>query len=205
MNGLLPADHPGYGGRIGPNAVIQLGHAVSALLQPAAAADLYDTAGLGPLLDAPPEEMIDQDVPAALFQTLWQLFPDQAPLLAADAGRRTADYVIANRIPRIARRVFLVAPRQVGTWLLLKAISRNAWTFVGSGKCETHFGRPSLISITDNPLMMPECIWNTAVFERLFDRLVAQGTRVLHTANDGNHPRICEFKILLPVPSGSAR
>lgn len=197
MDGAFPADHARCSGKIGPNSVIQLGHAVAARLSREAAADLYCAAGIGPMLHAPPEDMIDEQIPAALFQTLWQMFPHQAPSLAAHAGRRTADYVIENRIPGIARRMFAVAPRQIGTWLLLKAISRNAWTFVGSGRCETRFGRPSLISITDNPLIMPDCIWHLAVFERLFDRLVARGTRVVHRAHTMKDPRVCEFEVVL--------
>ena len=199
MDGALLSDHVGNNGKIGPNAVIQLGHVVRGMLGPAAATDLYRAAAISSLLDDPPEKMVDEQVPAVLFQTLWQMFPDQAPMLAADAGRRTADYVVANRIPRMARHIFALSPRQIGTWLLLKAIARNAWTFVGSGKCETQFGHPCLISITDNPLKTPDCIWHTAVFERLFDQLVASGARVLHTAHQGQDARICTFEVVLPV------
>lgn len=186
-------------GRIGPNSVVQLGHAVTDRFGREAAERLYRMAGQLELLREPPADMIDEALPARLFKALWRAHPDAAPELAADAGRRTADYVIANRLPRAARIVFAIAPRAIGARLLLKAVARNAWTFVGSGRCETQFGRPILISIRDNPLIMPDCAWHAAVFERLFERLVARGARVRHTGCCRLGARSCRFEILLPL------
>lgn len=202
MDGALlddrPADSAGVG-RIGPNAVIQLGHAVTDRLGRDAAERLYGAAGQLDLLREPPEGMVDEALPARLFAVLWQMHPDSASELAWDAGRRTADYVIARRIPLAARLVFAIAPRQIGTRLLLQAIARNAWTFAGSGQCETTIGECPSITITNNPLIMPGGLWHAAVLQRLFERLVASGTEVRHTSGSDRQTRHCRFDIVVPI------
>ncbi len=160
---------------------------------------VFTRAGYPELLDAAPDEMVDEAVPAALFRALWQVLPaESARRVAVEAGRRTADYVIANRIPAAARLALRLAPRALGARLLLRAIERNAWTFAGSGRCETAARPTYAISIADNPLRMPGCVWHRAVFARLFDRLTAPGAAVVHAACGGTGGA-CRFEIHLPT------
>lgn len=196
MDGAGGAEAPQ--GLIGPNAVVQLGHAVAGHLGPDAAMRLFRAAGLAELLVEPPRAMIDEALPARLFETLWQLHPDTAHAHAAEAGRRTADYVIAHRIPQLAQKVLRLSPRSLGARLLLQAIRKNAWTFAGSGRCAVTGRPPFVITIEDNPLVMPECAWHAAVFKRLFDRLIQPGTSVelLSCSNQGAPS--CQFGISLP-------
>ena len=100
--------------------------------------------------------------------------------MARDAGRRTAEYVIANRIPRLAALLIGFLPRPFGRRLLLSAIRRNSWTFAGSGECGIlpHAGG---ISIAGNPLSMPGGIWHVGVLETMFRELVASVT-IRHVA-----------------------
>ena len=128
-------------GLVGPNAVIQLAAALRAApgaIEPAER--VFASAGALRMLRVPPDAMIDEAIPARLFEALWrELPPEQAARIAHDAGRRTGAYVLANRIPAIARCVLCARCRPA--WpapLLLKAISRNAWTFAGSGICRSH-------------------------------------------------------------------
>ena len=190
---------PGPTGEVGPNAVIQLGHAVEARLGRAAASCLFRAADLSDLLATPPQRMIDQAIPTRLFGALWSLFPDEAADMAQDAGRRTADYIIANRIPRIAKLVFAIAPRRVRTRLLIHAIARNAWTFVGSGGFEAKAAQAIMLEIADNPMTMPGCAWHAAVFQRLFERLVAPGTEVRLVSGDAPGERH-RFHVTHPNP-----
>lgn len=185
------------GGRVGPNAVIRLGEAMIAIAGRPAAERLYAEAGVPELLDAPPAEMIDETVPARLFDVLWRDWPaEHAGRVSREAGRLTADYVYANRIPRIARTVLPVLPRWAASRLLLSAIERSAWTFAGSGACRT--GPGLTVTIGANPLAMPGCVWHRAVFARLFERLVAPGTRVEQTACCLDGAPACRFVIHLP-------
>lgn len=185
-------------GKIGPNSVIQLGETVIERLGREAARALYRHAQIPHLLDDPPDKMIEESVPAALFKSLWQVFPGEAKRLADEAGQRTADYIIAHRIPGFAQKILRFCPKSWGARLLLKSIKQNAWTFAGSGQCDIKLGRTFLISIRDNPLAMPECAWHRAVLERLFDRLVAKGADVRHVACCSKGAKACRFEIALP-------
>jgi divinyl protochlorophyllide a 8-vinyl-reductase len=166
-------------GRIGPNAVLQLRTVLLEQEGRAAAERLFTAAGQAEALDDPPSDMVDQAVPAALFSALFRLYPrDRAIGIAEEAGRRVADYVIANRIPAPAVRLLSVLPPILAAPMLFQAIERNAWTFAGSGLCTARAEKSPQIEIHGNPLKMPGSVWHRAVFERLFRRLVCAGTRV---------------------------
>jgi len=186
-------------GKVGPNAVIQLGAAMTARLGREAAEALYDKAGVGGLLDNPPAEMIDQAIPAHMMDVLRREWPADADPVLRDAGERTADYVIANRIPGFAKILLRALPPKPAARLLMIAIRKNAWTFAGSGRCETAARPHLLISIKDNPLAMPDCPWHTAVLARLFQRLAASGTRVEHRACCRAGAEACRFEIRVPT------
>lgn len=184
--------------RVGPNAVIQLANALRDRQGSAEARRFFDRHGLADLFDDPPGDMIDQSIPATLMRSLWNDYDHRtAAATAADAGRRTADYIIAHRIPRIARTVFHATPRGIGARLLLAAIERHAWTFAGSGVCETSRTVPFLISIRDNPLALPQCCWHVAVFERLFRRLISGNAVVRHVGCHLDRGGACTFEIEL--------
>jgi divinyl protochlorophyllide a 8-vinyl-reductase len=196
MDGGAPL-HAAAPGRIGPNAVIQLGHALIAIAGERRASEVFREAGHLPLLAAPPEEMVDERLPAALFAALWRALPDEiAARVADDAGRRTADYVMGNRIPRPAQLVLCHLPGRLGARMLLDAVRRNAWTFAGSGVCAVPVpGR--VIEISGNPLVMPGCVWHRAVFTRLFRAMVSPHARVRHAACCGEGAPACRFEISL--------
>lgn len=183
-------------GLVGPNAVIQLAAALRDLMGPGAGERVFAQTGYPALFEQPPDEMTDQAIASALLNGVWDtLPPDQAAIVAAEAGRRTADYVIANRIPRPAKVLLRWLPRPISARMLLKAIQRNAWTFAGSGICETETSPRYLISIRENPLAMPDCVWHRAVFERLFRRLVSARTRVRHPSCCRNGDASCRFEL----------
>lgn len=184
--------------RVGPNAVIQLSNALQSAIGAEATRTFFARQGHVNIFDHPPEEMIEEDIPAALARALWSEFPPEtARHVAMDAGQRTADYIIANRIPGAARIVLRIVPARLGANLLLKAIERHAWTFAGSGKCETANTPRHLISIRDNPLALPDCCWHVAVFERLFRRMVSRDAVVRHVSCRLDGKADCTFEIEL--------
>jgi len=159
---------------VGPNAVIQLGKALDHLLGRPTTQKVFLEGGHPDLLSDPPRDMIHETIPASLMAGLWKtLNPDDAKAVASDAGWRTADYVIANRIPRPVKWLLSCAPRPLGARLLLNAIRRNAWTFCGSGLCRIEHAPTLAVVLVGNPLPTPEGTWHVAVFERLFQRLVS--------------------------------
>ncbi len=183
-------------GRVGPNAVIQLAHALGDMSGPVSQRVVFERAGFRHLLDALPAEMIDEAIPAMLIAALWRVVPpEEAAAVAREAGRRTAQYILANRIPRFARVVLKALPATFAAPLLLKAIQKSAWTFAGSGVCTTEPGRPAVITIQSNPLAMPDCAWHQGVFECLFGALVSKRTRATHSACCAAGQAHCRFEL----------
>lgn len=174
-------------GAIGPNAVIQVGRALSALYGSDVAQLLYRAAGLTRYFAAPPHEMLDEREPAALFAAVRQALPAQeADRVLAEAGRRTALYILEHRIPPFARKMLPVLPPGLSSRLLVAAISRHAWTFVGSGRFDGRvkgWRRPVVkLSIAANPLASPGCPWHGAIFQYLFGELCGGGVSLQHEA-----------------------
>jgi divinyl protochlorophyllide a 8-vinyl-reductase len=123
--------------------------------------------------------MVDEAVPAALFDALWRLHPDDAPRLAVEAGRRVADYVIANRIPRAARALLSRLPDALSARLLLGAIRRASWTFAGSGRCAVAVPGGALV-LDANPIPMPGAAWHAAVLDRMAGAFLRPERRIVH-------------------------
>lgn len=121
-------------------------------------------------------EMIPEQDAARLHRQLRFEEPELAPCLAAEAGRLTADYILANRIPKPVQMLLRVLPARPSAKLLSTAIARHAWTFAGSGRFEVQ--TPWSFEIIDNPIVCndhcPHCIchWHAAVFAQLYRVLV---------------------------------
>jgi divinyl protochlorophyllide a 8-vinyl-reductase len=118
-----------------------------------------------------------------------------------DAGRRTADYLLANRIPKPVQAVLKLLPPRMAAMILVSAIRRNAWTFAGSGVFGAHSGAPTIFEIRGNPLCAgetspaPVCAWHAAVFERLFQKLVSRRARVTETECEASGADCCRFVV----------
>jgi divinyl protochlorophyllide a 8-vinyl-reductase len=191
-------------GLVGPNSVIQLAHALRELAGEGAAREVFAQAGLSGLLDHLPDEMVDERLPARLFDALWRALPGlTAGAVAVDAGRRTARYILEHRIPRPAQRVLRWLPSPLARRLLLMAIQKHAWTFAGSGRCATRWGSPAVIEIEGNTLSMPGCVWHVAVFETLFDGLGRGRTRVEHPLCHAAGDAVCRFEVHFGVTPNS--
>lgn len=184
--------------RIGPNSVTQLQAALLDHHGSTMCRHVFEMAGQSERLADPPSRMVDEAVPRALFAALWNTLPGaDAALIAAEAGRRTADYVMANRIPAPVRLLLKVLPKQLSAPLLVSAIEKNAWTFAGSGSVSARAGPTILIEIKDNPLAMPDCPWHGAVFDRLFGTLVAPVKSMEHARCCHRGDAVCRFELHL--------
>ena len=121
--------------RIGPNAIWRLAEAVRDMEGREAADRLFGEAGLPWTLDNLPADMVDErtvfDLHRALARTRER---EHAIALAADAGRRTAHYLLENRIPRWTHPVLRTLPAQIALPILAKAMAAHAWTFAGSAR-----------------------------------------------------------------------
>jgi divinyl protochlorophyllide a 8-vinyl-reductase len=169
-----PGTHPPA--LIGPNAVLQT---VAVMEERLGAAD---TGAI--LLDAQihampcGEHMIPEIQALRLHRWLALHEPMGCFLIAEEAGRRTADYIIANRIPPAAVWLLRHLPAMLAAPLLMAAIRKHAWTFIGAGVFAPAGAWDFTIDRTaaEDTIPLPDSLfhWYAAVFTRLYAELVAK-------------------------------
>jgi divinyl protochlorophyllide a 8-vinyl-reductase len=187
--------------RIGPNAVTRLAEALAAVGGAGAARAIFARAGLVHRLVSPPERMVEEREVVALHAALRAMLPQaQAEAVARDAGRRTADYLLAHRIPAVMRIVLPRLPARLAAWVLLEAIGRHAWTFAGSGRFARLAGLPVRFTIAGGPLARGApagalaCAYYAATFEGLFRALVHPAARVAEIDCESEGAPACLFE-----------
>ena len=189
-------------GRIGPNAIIRVAEVLPGRVGAAATQRLFEAAGLAHYLREPPGSMVDEAQVRRLHEILrrelgWTL----AGEIAREAGTRTARYLLAHRIPRPVQVLLKLLPAPLAARALLSAITRHAWTFVGSGEFGARPGRPVILTIRRNPMCVglqadvPSCDFYRATFEGLFEALVHPGARVVETACAAQGAPACVFEV----------
>ncbi len=177
----VQAGHPAQGGGgealIGPNAILQMIPVLESAGGSRLVQKVLATAGLDRLPDG--QTMIPQIDAARMHQAMRACCPVwQADAIAQEAGTRTADYILACRIPKPAQRVLKMLPARWAAPILARAIAKHAWTFAGSGQFRVL--SPWRFEIRDNPIVQGEraphtlCMWHAAVFQRLYQVLVAR-------------------------------
>ncbi|WP_119166292.1 bacteriochlorophyll 4-vinyl reductase [Algihabitans albus] len=190
------------GARIGPNSLIQVASALEVTVGAERTALLFAGAGLSHRLAVPPQSLVPELEAVRLHGHLRRsLGLRTAQAVAREAGRRTADYLLAHRIPRVAQIALRLLPRRLASHLLVKAIGRNAWTFVGSGVFVGRGGRPARLAVFDGPLCRgvtadsPLCDYYTATFERLFRKLVDADAYGVEIDCQASGAQVCRFEI----------
>jgi len=209
--------------QIGPNAILQLLAALGARFGEAARKDLLERAGLARYLATPPEAMIPQAEVIAAYESLVSCYPfEQAEALAAEAGARTADYLLAKRIPKAVQWLLKLLPAPLAARVLFGAIGAHAWTFAGSARfsyaflsgragagggvafslqgCVLGGGPPDAWPNSSKPVLaeFPMCVFYHATFSRLGWTLISPKVCVLETACVSDGAPACEFLLSWP-------
>ena len=193
-------------GRIGPNAITRVAEVLPVRVGRTTTAQVFEAAGLAHYLHEPPQAMVDETEVRRLHGVLRATLGDaEARAVARAAGTRTADYLLAHRIPRPVQRLLKLLPAPLAARVLLAAITRHAWTFAGSGqfsaRCAWRQGPPVVLTIRGNPLCKglataaPACDYYAATFERLFRVLVQAHSQVREVACEACGDRECRFEI----------
>jgi divinyl protochlorophyllide a 8-vinyl-reductase len=160
---------------IGPNAVLQAVAVMEERLGHAETAAILADAQIERLPSG--EHMIPEIETLRLHRWLALHEPVIALWIAEEAGARTADYIIARRIPRAAVLLLRALPAALAAPLLMAAIGKHAWTFVGAGAFLPEGAWSFTIDRTtaDDAAMPPDSLfqWYAAVFTRLYRTLVA--------------------------------
>jgi divinyl protochlorophyllide a 8-vinyl-reductase len=166
--------------RIGPNAVTRLAESLRAAGYDARS--LFLAAGVAHAHDQPPTQMTPETDVITLYATLGgELGTEGGARIAADAGRRTGNYLLAHRIPRAVQALLRPLPARLAGPILLRAIQRNAWTFAGRGTVTTAAkGRSFAVTFTKAPTCDIPALraFYAGTFERLFTALVAPQSTV---------------------------
>src|SRR5579883_1685100 len=144
--------------RVGPNAIIQIDLAIRRIYGVRLCRDVFAQAGL-PSADAfGYRTMVPVRDATRLFLSVYETFgPGEGAELLRIAGTETANYLLANRIPRSAQRLLKALPHALAARFFLKAIAMHAWTFAGSGEVRCRYGRRLMLEIENNPLAAPGC------------------------------------------------
>jgi divinyl protochlorophyllide a 8-vinyl-reductase len=192
----------GLSGRIGPNAITRVAEVLPGFVGKRITRELFDKAGLAGYLEAPPQAMVDEAEVTSLHQVMRaELGSEVSARVARSAGRRTADYLLARRIPGPVQFLLKRLPAPLAARLLLSAIRRHAWTFSGSGVFSARAGQPVVLIIRGNPMCrglnsaQPACDFYAATFERLFRVLVHRRSRVVETACEACGDDECRFEV----------
>ena len=188
--------------RIGPNAITQVALALQQQVGRVRTRQIFVRADLVDRLDAPPQHMVEEREVIVLHHALRQaLGPALALRIADEAGRATARYLLAHRIPRPIQWLLRILPARPAARLLLSAITRHAWTFAGSGHFSVDLGPPIVLSLGNNPMCRgaradtPSCAYYAATFEHLFRTLVHPQACVAETACEASGADACRFEI----------
>ncbi len=194
------------GALIGPNAVLQTVAAMQQVLGQGASRAILDDAQITALPSG--AHMIPEVHALRLHRWLALHAPLACLDIAAEAGARTADYIIAHRIPKPAAWLLRRLPAWAAAPLLMAAIRKHAWTFIGAGTFTTRGAWAFTIdrSTAGDPVLPPESLfhWYAAVFTRLYQNMVAadcicrivparaasaDARRYSITRDDGRHQR----------------
>jgi len=175
---ILPRRRPGAPQRalIGPNAVLQAVRVMEERLGRAATRAVLVDAQIHVLPTG--EHMIPEVQALRLHRWLALHEPLGCFTIAEEAGARTADYIIATRIPKAAVWLLRRLPALLAAPVLMAAIRKHAWTFVGAGAFLPQGAWRFTIDRSEahDTMMPPDSLflWYAAVFTRLYCELVSR-------------------------------
>jgi len=186
--------------QIGPNALIQMVEALRIFWGPEETRTLLGSLGLEHYADAPPQRMLPQEQVAALHSRLFQLVDlPTFKSISREAGLRTADYLLAYRIPSAVQWALKRLPDAIAARVLCRSIARHAWTFAGTGEFSYEWSPRLVFRLRGNPLCRnitsgaPVCDYYAATFERIFRTIVNDKWRVQELQCEANGASHCEF------------
>lgn len=188
-------------GTIGPNAILQPVRLLEAGIG-CVRAHAWAAEAFGGDRYVPPTEAIDERIVGRMHALVNDRmgFEDAARLLR-QAGEGTAVYLLRHRIPRSFQRLERLLPSALALRLLAYAISRHAWTFVGTGDFRFASGDSPAFEIRNCPICrarrtdLPCCDFYTGTFSGLVRTLVGAGGTVREVECEALGQRCCRFEI----------
>lgn len=195
-------------GRIGPNAIIQTNAELIERVGLVAARAVLRDAGLERVEASPPTGMVAEDDVRRLFIAVERQLPAQAALILHAAGGRTARYLLANRIPLPVQWLLTRLPPGLAARVLLRAVSRNAWTFAGTGAFSTEVAHThAVVRIAGCPVCRGvkasrvRCDFYAGTFDGLAQALLGPHGRAHEAGCMANGASACAFVLEWSPPA----
>ncbi|NMW20307.1 MAG: bacteriochlorophyll 4-vinyl reductase [Chlorobiaceae bacterium] len=182
--------------KIGPNSIIQTVAALDAKYGKTKAEAILKKIGQGHFIGNLPKEMIEESKFHAMVISLQKEIGDTATAgILKDSGERTARYLLKVRIPGIFQKLVKLLPSRLAFKLFLFAISKNAWTFAGSGKFSYTMSRPPEITvIVTYPTHPVVGNFYLGTFTALLQELVNPKTKIKADIRQENKTIRCKYR-----------
>jgi divinyl protochlorophyllide a 8-vinyl-reductase len=181
--------------KIGPNSIIQTVTALETLYGRSEAEAILKRAGQGHWIGNLPSEMTEESKFHTLAGALLKEVGEQkTAAILEDSGRRTAAYLLKVRIPGFFQNILRPLPPGLAFRLLLFAISKNAWTFAGSGEFSYTSGKKPEIKVKVTCPSQP-VVGNfyLGTFETLLEKLVNQNTSIKASIEKKGSAILCTY------------
>ena len=196
------AERPQGRAKIGQHTIIQVAAVLRDRLSPSFAEAVLRDATRYTLGSMPSQRVDERETQAVVRALVGRMGAAVATEMLREAGARTADHLLANRIAWFAQLVIRASPRRLGLALLLEAMKANAWTFAGSGHFRVEPARRTPTLVIEECAMcrgmhetIPMCDFYAGAFERLISELVAREVRVTEVACMAQGAAACRFEL----------
>ena len=182
--------------KIGPNSIIQTVAALEAAYGKNKAETMLSKIGQGYLVGNLPKEMVEEAKFHTLVGALQKEIGETATSrILQESGERTARYLLKVRIPGIFQKFVKLLPPRPAFKLLLFAISKNAWTFAGSGEFAYNMTRPPEISVKVTfPTQPVVGNFYLGTFTALLQELVNPTTKIMADIRKDNSNIQCNYR-----------
>jgi divinyl protochlorophyllide a 8-vinyl-reductase len=181
--------------RIGPNSIIQTVGALETAYGKPEAEKILGKIGQGHWIGNLPTEMTEESKFHALVTSLEKEIGEKATAgILKESGERTAKYLLRVRIPAPFQKIVKLLPAGLAFRLLLFAISKNAWTFAGSG--EFSYGSkpyPNIIVKVTFPSLPVVGNFYLGTFSALLTELVNPDTTIRPDIRKEGNAIICKY------------
>jgi len=182
--------------KIGPNSIIQTVAALEAAYGKTKAETMLSKIGQGYLVGNLPKEKVEEAKFHTLVGALQKEIGETATSrILQESGERTARYLLKVRIPGIFQKLVKLLPPRPAFKLLLFAISKNAWTFAGSGEFAYTMKRPPEISVKVTfPTLPVVGNFYLGTFTALLQELVNPTTKIMADIRKDNSNIQCNYR-----------
>ncbi|WP_207708764.1 bacteriochlorophyll 4-vinyl reductase [Heliobacterium mobile] len=192
-------------GKIGPNSIIQTVAALKEKYGDEKADVILRQGGKGYLIDNLPSEMVDEKEFISLVHMLASsVGHTETKVILRRSGELTAKYLLKHRIPGPIQWLLKVLPAKQGLRILLSAISKNAWTFVGTGtfsydsENEKKIYIENCLSCRGLHSSQPICSFYEGTFEKLIQTLIVSKAQVREIECIALGAKTCTYQIQFP-------